>query len=244
MIRNIFNELIQSIKNNKIERKTNSKIYRSASIDLETTLEGRNEIYGNTKLRKCNIGYATYISFKCEFLNSNIGRYCSIASNVQLVVGNHPTKDFVSTHPIFYAKREIGGLNFGIDESFHEVSILPGTDDRYLKVGNDVWIGTNVLIINGITIGDGAIIAAGSVVTKDVPAYAIVGGVPAKLIRYRFDEDDIKFLEKLQWWNKEDKWIISMASYFNDIKKLRIHIGENFEGKDGEKYDVEHQRVL
>ena len=94
--------------------------------------------------------------------------------------------------------------------------ILHTDSGRCLEVGNDVWIGDNVLIKGGVTIGDGAIIAMGAVVVKDVPPYAIVGGVPAKIIRYRFDKEAINKLIAISWWNKPQEWIKQNAKYFND----------------------------
>ena len=90
-----------------------------------------------------------------------------------------------------------------------------------IEIGNDVWIGDSAIIMDGVKIGDGSIIAAGAVVTKDVPPYAIVGGVPAKIIRYRFDEDDINFLLELSWWEKDKKWIKENAEKFSDIRNFR-----------------------
>ena len=90
-------------------------------------------------------------------------------------------------------------------------------DGRYAKIGNDVWIGEDVKIIGGVTIGDGAIVATGATVTKDVPPYAIVGGVPAKVIRYRFDMPTIDFLLKDKWWDKPVDWIKSYAQEFKHI---------------------------
>ncbi len=90
-----------------------------------------------------------------------------------------------------------------------------------LKIGNDVWIGANVLILDGVTIGNGAIIAAGAVVTKDVPPYAVVGGVPAKIIKYRFNKEEIDFLEQLKWWEKDEKWLTEYGKYFNNVELLK-----------------------
>ena len=87
-------------------------------------------------------------------------------------------------------------------------------------IGNDVWIGLNATILDGVTIGDGAIVAAGAVVTKDVPPYAVVGGVPAKIIKYRFTESQIDFLLKFRWWEKDRKWIQQNYKRFQDIESF------------------------
>ncbi|MGN1275552.1 MAG: CatB-related O-acetyltransferase, partial [Floccifex sp.] len=88
-------------------------------------------------------------------------------------------------------------------------------------IGNDVWIGNNVTILAGVSVGDGAVLAAGAVVTKDVPPYAIVGGVPAKILRFRFDDGTIKELQKLEWWNKNPDWIKEHKDQFG-TEKFRL----------------------
>ena len=97
----------------------------------------------------------------------------------------------------------------------------PHSNTKYsLVIGNDVWIGSRVTLIGNITIGDGAIIGAGTVVNKDIPPYAVVAGVPARIIRYRFTEEEIAQLERIAWWNRGEEWIKKHVGLFCDIKKF------------------------
>ena len=118
-----------------------------------------------------------------------IGKYCSIAPEVTFVLGGEHRTDTITTYPFSgtYLK------------SFK--SNIPAGTKGDIKIGNDVWIGMKVLVLSGVTIGDGAVIGAGSVVVKDVEPYAIVGGNPAKLIRYRFPKPQIQRLLKARWWD-------------------------------------------
>lgn len=92
--------------------------------------------------------------------------------------------------------------------------------DYLVDIGHDVWIGADVKIMDGVSIGNGAVVAAGAVVTKDVPPYAIVGGVPAKIIKYRFTPDQIEFLQQFKWWNMPEDWIRENWQMFEDIEKF------------------------
>lgn len=135
----------------------------------------------------------SYIGGHSVVHNASFGKYCSVASGCMIGLGIHPT-DHLSTHPVFYTHRE----------SFWQSVTQSPTIEEYksIKIGHDVWIGTNAVIRDGVEIGIGSIIAAGAVVTHDVPPYAVVGGVPAKILRYRFDEETIKALLESRWWEK------------------------------------------
>ncbi len=100
--------------------------------------------------------------------------------------------------------------------NFTFTNVKRHTDTKRVKIGNDVWIGANAIVFDGISIGDGAVIAAGAVVTKDVPSYAIVGGVPGKILRMRFDDERIKQLQAWQWWSLPLSELADIAEKFND----------------------------
>lgn len=130
----------------------------------------------------------------------SIGNYCSIAREVLFVFGEHRT-DLVSTYP-FRTLLTPDGTN------------RDATEKGAIRVGNDVWIGTRAMIMSGVTIGDGAVVAAGAVVTRDVAPYAIVGGVPASVIRHRFDERTIASLLAIRWWDWDDATVRSRLPHF------------------------------
>lgn len=135
-----------------------------------------------------------------------IGRYCSIACGAKFLFtsGNHALRSLSTyTFPIFY---EEYGLN--------PENITDAWDNKGdIIIGNDVWIGYEAVILSGVTVGDGAIIGARAVVTKDVPPYTIVGGVPARPIRKRFNDETIAFLEKTRWWNFDKEKIKKLIPY-------------------------------
>ena len=145
-----------------------------------------------------SIGKCTYISPNTVIeSNVSIGKYCSLAPNIYIAPGEHYI-NYLTTHPVMFDPywRKI----LGIPEESHYTKKLAKYDCNTV-IGNDVWIGLNATIMRGVKIGDGAIIAAGAVVTKDVPAYAIVGGVPAQIIKFRFDHETIADLLERKWWN-------------------------------------------
>lgn len=214
---NIVRRAVNLLKYQKY-KKRNIHIHPNAMVRGCVFDGGYNYVKSLSTMVDCKIGIGTYVRDSCQFVKTEIGRFCSIAPRVKIVCGEHPLSTNVSTHPALYSGKAIAGLSFNHIFPFEEYKTVE--KGLYCKIGNDVWIGSESIILGGITIGDGAVIAAGSVVTKDIPAYAIVGGAPARIIRYRFNSDEISFLEKLKWWEKDIDWIQNHISLFDDIKLM------------------------
>lgn len=171
-----------------------------------------NTLYDNVNLNNVTLGDFTYIASNSTVTNTIIGKYCSIGPDCKIGLGKHPSKDFVSTHPIFFSTLKQTQITF-CDKNYFE-------EFENIIIGNDVWIGANSIVLDGIEIGDGAIIAAGSVVNKNVPPYAIVGGIPVKIIKYRFENDEIEKLLELKWWNMDIENLKYNYKKFHNVKEL------------------------
>ncbi|MBY7733841.1 CatB-related O-acetyltransferase [Francisella philomiragia] len=176
------------------------------SFGIYTTL------YDEIFLKNVSIGDFTYVASKTHIHQTKIGKFCSIGPGCRIGLGKHPTSRFVSTHPAFFSISKQSQVTF-VDRNYF-------TEFENINIGNDVWIGANVLVIDGVNIGSGAIIAAGSVVTKDVPPYAVVGGVPAKVIKFRFEEDEVEKLLKVKWWDMDIEYFKKYYKRFLDVKKI------------------------
>jgi acetyltransferase-like isoleucine patch superfamily enzyme len=166
-------------------------------------------------------GLGSYIGPNAS-LAGKIGRFTSIAPFVQSNHGRHPlTKPFATTSPAFYSLMKQNSSTFAKKQCYDEL-VFADLENKYpIIIGNDCWIGQGAFIVGGITIGDGAVVLAHAVVTRDVPPYAVVGGVPAKVIKYRYDEDDIQFLLRFKWWDKDISWLKDNADLLCDIDKLK-----------------------
>lgn len=158
------------------------------------------------------MGRYSYMGKNNSVSNTTIGAFCSIASYCAIGGGAHAL-DMVSTSPVFCAGRNVFGVNFGHNKPKINKPVI---------IGNDVWIGENVFINDGLNIGNGAIIGAHSVVTHDVPPYAIVAGAPARILRFRFSDNEIRRLEKSEWWLLPNFELKKKSISFSDISKFDI----------------------
>jgi len=189
-----------------------NKLRLPINYGIVNTNFGRHNYIGeNVTIINSAIGDFSYINSNTSIRNTTIGKFCSIAENVKIVLGNHPV-NFVSTHPAFYSNNK--PFKTFSDNTYVE-------EIKNVIIGNDVWIGEGVLILGGVVIGNGAIIAARAVVTKDVEPYSIVGGVPAKHIKYRFNKEIIKQINTLEWWNWEESIFEENFKLFQDPIKFK-----------------------
>ncbi|MBC5992533.1 xenobiotic acyltransferase family protein [Pontibacter cellulosilyticus] len=189
----MLNEKARDLENRS--RFSGSMIDESCCFTSDTTIGENSHILRGSILNHSHIGSYSYVGKNALIQSATIGRYCSIANDVIIGLGAHPINMF-STSPLFYkTKNPLQIRLVEKDQDFEEY--------KSISIGNDVWIGARVVIMGGISIGHGAVLAAGSVVTRDVPPYAVVGGVPAKIIKFRFSEEVQNALLKTRWWEKE-----------------------------------------
>jgi len=210
-IKKIFKRLFQK-HTEADESLTNLKFHHSViadncSFDSHISI-GRNSYLFNTKISRFS-----YVSQSVSIMNTTIGGFCSIAQNALIGGGLHPSKIFVSTSPVFYSLHKQCGTTFSDNNYFREMGNT--------IIGNDVWIGANSVIMDDLIIGDGAIIGAGAIVTKNVAPYSIVVGTPARHLRFRFDSEEINFLLKFKWWDKDEEWL---RNNFKDLHNIKDFI--------------------
>lgn len=175
---------------------------RGASIK-NSVLESTAKVESGSSFYNSNIGRHSFCGYDCEISNATIGSFCSIASGVLIGGGRHPV-EWISTSPVFYDNRD------SVKTKYSRHSRSP---NRRVMIGHDVWIGANAIIMQGVSIGTGAVVGAGSVVTKDVEPYAIVAGVPARTLRKRFDQPLIDRLLASRWWESTDDELEGAAAF-------------------------------
>ncbi len=183
---------------------------KSSIIDKTTKIASKATVYG------CEIKRYSYVGINTSLVNTSVGAFCSISAGCTIGAAGHPMQ-FVSTSPVFYQGKNFLRTNFS-ENKYEEY--------ERTVIGNDVWIGAKAVIKSGVNIGNGAVVAAGAVVTKDVPPYAVVGGVPAKIIKYRFDEETIAALESVKWWEYSASELKKYGKYFDDPKKFLSEVNK------------------
>ena len=197
-------------------------------LDQPIILVGRTTGYSLVRSEKANVEFGKYTKVSAPFFlhgvqlgdysyiakNSNvsncvIGKFCSIGPNFCCGLGIHPTNG-ISTAPMFYSTMKQNGMTLSRENKVVE--------SKQTIIGNDVFVGANVVVLDGVKIGDGAVIGAGAVVVDDVPPYAIAIGVPAKVVKYRFDEKTIEALLEKQWWDGTDEDLQEVERSFWNVE--------------------------
>jgi acetyltransferase-like isoleucine patch superfamily enzyme len=166
------------------------------------------KVYPPYFLHDVQLGDYSYVSKNSTISRCMIGKFCSIGPNFCCGLGIHPTNG-ISTAPMFYSTRKQNGMSFCVENKVAE--------SKQTFIGNDVFIGANVTVLDGVKIADGAVIGAGAVVVDDIPPYAVAVGVPAKVVKFRFDEAVINALLEKQWWNGSEEELRRVELDFWDV---------------------------
>jgi acetyltransferase-like isoleucine patch superfamily enzyme len=185
---------------------------------LRTTFGSHCRIRTPIFLIDSTVGDRSYIEAYCRIGSTRIAKFTAIAPGCHIGLAEHPSSRSASLHPIFYRRDPARAFDFAERSYREEVTTT--------TLGNDVWVGAGAIIKGGVSIGDGAIIGAGAVVTRDVPPYAVVAGIPARVLRLRFEPDDIAFLQRIRWWDWSEEVLRRHHVAFHDLAALRELVEE------------------
>lgn len=185
-----------------------------AALDWRTRLAPHAALAAGASVSGSDVGRHTYFGEGCLVIHAEVGAFCSIAPHAIIGGGTHPTRDWVSTSPMFYSVRHNPHVALDPDAQ-------PFAENPRTFIGHDVWIGYAAIVLPGIKVGTGAIVAAGAVVTRDVPPYQIVAGVPAKPVRARFAEEEANWLLGSRWWDWDETTLHELAPHFSSVERLR-----------------------
>lgn len=223
-LKNPLGDLLRYCKYNwslsRIQSKNPSCKFYTGAVITTSEFGKYSVVFSNTNVMNSKIGSHTYIQKNSVIINAAIGKFCSIASKVSIGPGIHNTNG-VSTHPAFYLKNTPLMKTYSKSDTF--------CVSKRTVIGNDVWIGENAIIIDGLTIGDGAIIGAGAVVVRDVEPYSIVGGVPARFLKFRFNENIKNEILMSKWWDRDEEWLSANSYRFQDPFNFKEKIEINNE---------------
>lgn len=229
----MFKSIKSKINQNKL-KKINVAHHNIAQLSGDLTVESSVYLSNLKVINHCCIGFLTYFGLNCEIRNAKIGRYCSIGKGVVIGLYNHPLHS-ITTHPIAFQ----GNIKYSdpsLFSKFQQSTRYTHTNTS-VSLGHDVWVGHHAIIKSGISIGHGSVIAAGAVVTKDIPPYAVVAGNPARIIKFRFDADMVCQLLQSQWWLYDVSMFINETISYAAIDAFLQHLNKQ---KDKEQLPEFH----
>lgn len=206
----LLNRLTWVIQGRRRLAKKNAYANCNSYISPGSKIDGGNKFYSGTHVNRSSIGRNIYVA-GARIGDASIGAFCSVGVGAWL--SSHPSH-WLSTHPAFYSVRGQSNVTFAIENYFDELGPV--------KLGNDVWVGARALILDGVSVGDGATIAAGAVVAANVPPYAVVRGVPAKVTRFRFEPTVVAELLERKCWDLDNEKLAKIAPGFLNVSSLTV----------------------